>query len=446
MTAISHLPIYNLRAVLQETGLGADVLRAWERRYALPKPQRSAGGHRLYSEYDIATVKWLHARQLEGLTISRAADLWKEIVGSGKDPLDHFPAPSVVEREVISLADGRLENFRSQWVKACLDFDTFKADDVVNQAFAQASVESVCFEILQNGLHEIGKLWHQDTATVQQEHFATALALRRLEALISATPHPTRSETVLVGCPTGEWHTFPMVLLTLLLRRKGLNVVYLGANNPLDQLIQTAAAIRPGLIVLAAQQLSTVTALRSAAVLFQQASKQLAYGGLIFNRITELRAHIPGIFLGETLPEAVERIEQLIAAPMPVLDGIRVDKDWQDLATAYLARCPYIEARLIGMLRNVGMSDEYMAAVNAYFAQELSAALELGNPGLIETDFDWLKKLLEDRKIPADKLVPYLQAYLQAVDMEMGASGSRITDWITSYLIKSNNKLNGIVE
>ena len=138
MTAISHLPIYNLRAVLKEIGLRADVLRVWERRYELPKPQRSAGGHRLYSEYDIATVKWLHARQLEGLTISRAVDLWKELADSGKDPLDHLSRATVVENISSSLADGGIEGLRSQWVKACLDFDAFKADDVINQAFAQA--------------------------------------------------------------------------------------------------------------------------------------------------------------------------------------------------------------------------------------------------------------------------------------------------------------------
>ena len=75
---ISRSPVYNLSAVLRETGLKADILRAWERRYALPKPQRTAGGHRIYSEYDIRIVKWLKARQLEGLSISRAVELWKE--------------------------------------------------------------------------------------------------------------------------------------------------------------------------------------------------------------------------------------------------------------------------------------------------------------------------------------------------------------------------------
>lgn len=83
----SKSALYNLQAVLKETNLKPDVLRAWERRYGLPKPERTAGGHRLYSEYDIATIKWLRARQEEGLSISRAVELWKEISDSGHDPL-----------------------------------------------------------------------------------------------------------------------------------------------------------------------------------------------------------------------------------------------------------------------------------------------------------------------------------------------------------------------
>lgn len=56
---VSTTPAFNLKVVLKETGIAADTLRAWERRYGLPMPQRSAGGHRLYSQRDIETIKWL---------------------------------------------------------------------------------------------------------------------------------------------------------------------------------------------------------------------------------------------------------------------------------------------------------------------------------------------------------------------------------------------------
>ena len=69
--------IYNLKAVIKEVGLSPARLRAWERRYDLLRPQRSAGGHRLYSRQEIEMLKWLAERQREGLSISRAMALWK---------------------------------------------------------------------------------------------------------------------------------------------------------------------------------------------------------------------------------------------------------------------------------------------------------------------------------------------------------------------------------
>src|SRR5215208_7309322 len=103
----STTPAFNLKVVLKETGLAADTLRAWERRYGLPIPQRSAGGHRLYSQRDIETIKWLLKRQAEGLSISRAVDLWNEQLASGSDPLagsgePTFPSAAMLPTQVMA--------------------------------------------------------------------------------------------------------------------------------------------------------------------------------------------------------------------------------------------------------------------------------------------------------------------------------------------------------
>src|SRR5574340_659839 len=206
---ISKSALFNLQAVLKETNLKPDVLRAWERRYGLPKPERTAGGHRLYSEYDIATIKWLRARQEEGLSISRAVQMWKGISESGRDPLAGDMPPVGLEPPAGGVEPNRIELLKSNWLAACLAFDALRAEDLINQAFAMYPVETVCFEILQKAIGEIGQLWYEGKASVQQEHFATAMAVRRIETLISATPRPTREHTILTGCPEGEWHSFP---------------------------------------------------------------------------------------------------------------------------------------------------------------------------------------------------------------------------------------------
>ena len=130
--SFSKNPALNLKVVLQETGIAADTLRAWERRYGLPMPQRTAGGHRLYSQYDIETIKWLLARQAEGLSISRAVDLWNEHTASGADPIAGF-APSTfssVPTIPANSAANNLDSLRKQWITACMKFNEAAAEQV----------------------------------------------------------------------------------------------------------------------------------------------------------------------------------------------------------------------------------------------------------------------------------------------------------------------------
>ncbi len=189
---VSKTPAFNLKVVLKETGIAADTLRAWERRYGLPMPQRSAGGHRLYSQHDIETIKWLIRRQQDGLSISRAVELWKEELASGSDPLAGSVPTTLVPSETFPTADTSLDSLRALWVEASLNFNEANAEQALNQAFSMFPVEVVSVEILQKGMAQIGKLWYENHASVQQEHFASSLAVRRLDALLSASPAPTR--------------------------------------------------------------------------------------------------------------------------------------------------------------------------------------------------------------------------------------------------------------
>lgn len=434
MKFYSREPVYHLNVVLRETGLQADLLRAWERRYDLPKPQRSPGGHRLYSEHDVATIRWLKARQAQGVSISRAVELWKEMLHAGRDPL----AEEIVEKPTApqppAAGSSPLAVLRESWLNACLAFNVLQAEDVMNQAFALYPLEMVCFEVLQKGLAEIGSLWYENRATAQQEHFATASAARRVEALIGAAPVPTREQTILTGCPAGELHSFPVLLLSLLLRRVGFNVVYLGADIPLAQMEQTAEAIRPALTILAAQTLPPAPALRSAAGLFKKAGLPLAYGGLVFNRIPGLRRPIPGFFLGESLESLVAEVERLLTFAAPFKDEASADESGPAAAQLFKARLPFIKLRLAELQEHAGFNHPYIASVNSYFAEGLLAALELGDPAYLETDLAWLKNLLAGRQIPKERLNPYLACYSAAITSQMGVEGGIITDWITSYI------------
>ena len=204
-----------------------------------------------------------------------------------------------------------------KWLQACLNFDGPAADQILNQAFAQFSMETVCVEIMQSGLADIGTLWYRGKASVQQEHFASELAVRRLHALISAAPQPIQKGTVLVGCPQGENHTFSLLLITLLLRYRGWDTVYLGANVPKAQLKETIAKRKPDLVVMAAMRLATAETLLDTAHYLLETQVPLAFGGRIFNLNPDLYRRIPGHYLGVELSGAIETIQSLLKGPLP---------------------------------------------------------------------------------------------------------------------------------
>ncbi len=68
----SQMAYYPIRIVSSETGVNAITLRAWERRYGLITPKRTAKGHRLYTEQDIRLIRQVVALLNRGIPISQA--------------------------------------------------------------------------------------------------------------------------------------------------------------------------------------------------------------------------------------------------------------------------------------------------------------------------------------------------------------------------------------
>lgn len=432
MTAYDTTPIYNLNAVLRETGLKADLMRAWERRYGLPQPQRSDGGHRLYSQYDIETLKWLKAKQAQGLSISKAVQLWKSTIQNGRDPLGVHPETLQPAATQATLNGGSISELRQKWINACTNFDNSASEDVLNLAFSTHPVEVVITEILQKGMNEIGKAWFEGKVSVQQEHYASSLAERRLQILLSLTPPPILPQTVLVGCPPGEIHVLPVMMIELFLRRKGYNVLYLGADIPVDQMVATCLSTRPNLVILSAQTIRTAASLLETYHALQDSGIPLAYGGLIFNRVPAIREVIPAHFLGEDLLTAVAKTGDLLTGngldQTPVTD----DNHPEDLVNQFQKNRAAIEFFVQQRMLKYDPQMKFIPEANLYFSGDLIAALKLGNPVYLETDLDWVRLLLTGRNIHGIGMKDYLNAYRDGIMAHLGAQGEFIVNWLDS--------------
>ena len=428
----SKTSTFNLKAVLQDTNLAADTLRAWERRYGMPKPQRTAGGHRLYSQYDIETIKWLMTRQAEGLSISRAVDLWNEKTASGLDPLAGEP-PSTFSPPKATLAlappETNLDSLRAQWIAACLNFSEATAEQILNQAFSIYPVEAVCMDVLQKGLSELGGLWYANEASVQQEHFASGLAMRRLDSLIGGTPAPVRNQTVLVGCPPNEWHTFTPLHLTLLLRRRGLNVIHLGANVPAERFEETVTAVHANLVILAAQTLTTAATLQSTALALTGLRVSVGYGGRIFNLHPNLADHIPGHHLGDSLTASLDTVETLLQARIKPTQTRGLSQSYIEAHRAFTSKRIHIESAIKENMPPAAHSEDFDTGVR-FLGDNIAAALQLGDIEHVTAEMEWVKVLMNSRQRPPEELSYFMETYSQAVDKHINGSGAPIKDWL----------------
>lgn len=433
---LNKTPAFNLKAVLRETGLAADTLRAWERRYGLPTPQRTAGGHRLYSQYDVETIKWLIARQAEGLSISRAVDLWNEKIASGSDPLAGASPQSLILAQgglALSAPDTTLDAIRAEWVSACTNFNETQAEASLNKAFSMFPVESVCIEVLQKGMSEIGELWYENRVSVQQEHFASGLAMRRLDALLSASPAPTRPQTVVVGCPPTEWHTFTPLLLALLLRRRGLNVIYLGANVPADRFAETAQKVKANLVVLVSQTLNAAAHLQHSAFVLDAGKILVGFGGRIFNLRPELVDHIPGRHLGGSLDDAVKNIESVFKSKPGRTAPKSISQEYLAALQGFNARRAQIESAFKLSMPPLAISPEEIDSSVQHLGDNIAASLQFGDMEHLSAEMEWLKTLLHTHNQPRQELVDFMEAYSRAVDSQINGQGDPIKKWLREY-------------
>lgn len=436
---LSKSPAFNLKAVLRETGLAADTLRAWERRYGLPTPQRTAGGHRLYSQYDIETIKWLIARQAEGLSISRAVDLWNEQTASGSDPLAALAPTSMILTQSVPAnipADTTLDSIRAEWIQACMNFSEVQAEQALNKAFSIFPVEAVCVDVLQKGMSEIGGLWYENRASVQQEHFASSLAMRRLDALLSASPVPTRPQTILMGCPSSEWHTFTSLLLALLLRRRGLNVIYLGANVPTERFSETAQKVKANLVILVSQTLNSAAHLQHAALALTAQKINVAFGGRIFSLRPSIVDYIPGHFLGATLEGSINEVESLLKGVSKPRKIKAIPQEYVAAMQGFNAKRSHIESTLKLNLPPLSIGTEELDASIQHLGQNVSAALQFGDMEHLSEEMEWLKVLLHAYNRPKQELIYFMESYSNAIDVHINGQGDPIKKWLHSYAVE----------
>jgi DNA-binding transcriptional MerR regulator/methylmalonyl-CoA mutase cobalamin-binding subunit len=223
----------------RRVGVSPDVLRAWERRYGVLSPRRSAAGQRLYTAADEQRVRRMRQSIESGYSPRVAARL--AIADGGDHRLAGGLTPTAV-RGIDELA----ETLRT----SLFDLADGAANRTLDQLITSYGVEQALVQVVLPLLREIGDRWARNELTVGQEHFASALLTGRLRALARGWDDGD-GPRVLAACPSGEAHDLGLLCFALLLRERGLRITYLGASVPSDSLFDASQRVHPAVAVIA---------------------------------------------------------------------------------------------------------------------------------------------------------------------------------------------------
>ena len=230
-----HLRIGELS---RRVGVSAELLRAWERRYGLLSPTRTAGGFRLYGDRDERRVRSMLGHLDAGVSAAEGARL------ALLEP-DSVPA-------LADATDGPVLRAVAHQLRQALDaFDEPGAHAALDRLLSAFALETVLRDAVMPYLKELGERWQRGEASVGQEHFASALLRGRLLGLARGWGNGGAPQALL-ACLPGDQHDLGLISFGLALRGHGWRITFLGPDTPLSTITETARLLQPALVVLTA--------------------------------------------------------------------------------------------------------------------------------------------------------------------------------------------------
>jgi DNA-binding transcriptional MerR regulator len=286
---------YTVKAASLATGVSESRLRTWERRYGIPHPGRATTGRRLYDDNDLAVIRRMAALVAAGVSAHEAA----EAALSGTGP---FPPPSTgTEHPLVQALAGASEAFDEAGIL-----------QAVRAGVQELGWAAAFDEVLFPALRRVGIYWETAVFPPANEHFTSELIASEIATAIQALGTvSTGAPCIVLACPQDERHVLGILGLALLLKMRGIRVVYLGPDVPTPDLVEAYEATGATAICLsAATAIGLASLIRTSRILVSNHHLRLFIGG---PATSASGAEAAGIRLPLSLGEAADAIAKTMA-------------------------------------------------------------------------------------------------------------------------------------
>lgn len=292
---------YSIGVAAEMTGLPVDTLRAWERRYGVPKPTRHRG-RRAYGDEEIARLR-----------------LVAEALAAGHRTGDVVALPvRELERLVLGQNEGAAGDrpatpFRC--LQALVRHQASQLDDELRRASLLYGPVRFVTEVAHPLAERVGRMWERGELDVHQEHLFTASLSTQLRVLMATLEGGSRSPVIVLTTLPGELHALGLEMTAVLLSARGAAPRLLGANCPPTQIAAAAAAYGANIVGIsvspAAPRAETE---RNLAELVGATPCPIWLGGAGAARLRDFGDRVRVISTPRTLEEELERVRKATIA------------------------------------------------------------------------------------------------------------------------------------
>lgn len=239
--------LYPMRIVTRMTGLAADTVRAWQRRYGAIGPSRTEGNARRFTATDVRRLQLLRQATEQGHAIS---DIARRSEAELQALVGRVPAPGAPPVLAADPNEARYREVQHEFLGAIEHYDTRRAADILALGATLFAPRDLVFQLVVPVLQEVGRRWHAGSLSVAHEHLVSNLLEGLLLTLLRLNTRPGGSRPLLVTTPAGHLHAFGALIGALLAATRGFAPVYLGTNTPDADLLAALAATRAEVVLL----------------------------------------------------------------------------------------------------------------------------------------------------------------------------------------------------
>lgn len=220
---------FSIQDVERETGITKELLRMWERRYGFPAPSRNSKGDRVYPRDQVAKLR-----------------LMRRLVNNGYRPAKLSALePSALEALCVVGGAGsrhvRVDELASGLLAALRPDSAEVLENYLAELLSRRGLYSFIMDFMSFANVIVGDAWMKGEITVAQEHRYSDAVIRLVGQSLKTVQSGVHKPRILLATLPEEQHTLGLLMVEALLRLDGMDVLNLGAEVPVQSLVDAVS-------------------------------------------------------------------------------------------------------------------------------------------------------------------------------------------------------------